>query len=105
MKKKDPDLVNKKLNKEGIMKSFYLNLCCCVCWTYAVVVYTLGMLNLISHEDEFIYQSAGDIFIKLFYVYLLSLGTISVMNEEKLLSTIADIGSFFSKMKYMTARG
>ena len=62
MKKNDPDHNNKKINKEGIFKSFYLTLLCCCCWSYAVTVYTLGMLHLISHEDEFVYQSVGDKF-------------------------------------------
>ena len=105
MRKNDPDFSKKKINKEGIFKSFYLTLLCCCCWSYAVAIYTLGMLHLISHEDEFVYQSAGDIVIKLFYVYVLSMGQISVLNEERLINTVRDISSFFGKMKYMTARG
>ena len=105
MKKNDPDFSKKKINKEGIFKSFYLTLLCCCCWSYAVAVYTLGMLHLISHEDEFVYQSVGDIVIKLFYVYVLSMGQISVLSEERLINTVRDISSFFGKMKYMTARG
>lgn len=105
LKKKDPGNVDKKLNHEGIIKSFYLTLCCCVCWTFVVLTHALGVCNLLSHKTEFMLQSIGDVVIKLFYVYILSAGQISVMNEEKLLGAISDIGSFFGRMKYMTSRG
>lgn len=97
--------VDKRLNKEGIIKSFYLTLSCSFCWTFVVIVYLLGVGKVISHEMEFNLQSIADVFIKLVYVHTLSLSQISVMNEEKLLNTINDVGRFFGKMKYMSYRG